>query len=177
MPDRDKRIVYGSTLAGEVYHHPLVKRAAESEIGPDRDISSHSKEHYRYQTAIKMPYLTRTKSIQDFGTLCVDCNLHMQFEERRWQTDQENRRQNFQTATASLHRRGLINKARRLACTEFSSSEETRQEIGLGRESLVERNSDPCLSIQEHTQVHSTDTLSMEEFNFRKTLSGERNEG
>jgi hypothetical protein len=153
-------VLLGNERSAIINHHPFLTPSAESDISPSAD-SYHSPEStkeisYRYTTALLFPYLPSSKNLLDHGTPCPDCTLHMQFSEDRWTKEQENRRRNFQDATASLRGREYINGTRKAASMMYSVSDEASRD-GDGR----------GMSIQEHRLLHTGEILSAAEIKFR----------
>jgi hypothetical protein len=174
LTEKEQRILFGNTRTATIYHHPLSDPQLESDIGEDVGYvapDAVKKATLRYMTAVRLPYLTTSNKVSDYGKLCIYCNLHMSFTEHEWKREQATRRRNGHDSSASLRRRNLVNGAREMACTEYTNSKEALEDQRELSMKMVEDNGTWTeMSFQEHKLTHENEKLSPREREFRAMM-------
>ncbi|KAG9242298.1 hypothetical protein BJ878DRAFT_482151 [Calycina marina] len=195
LSDKEMRILFGRVEVNgpEIWHHPLAQEKDESDIKPRNfhDSSSAKRVLLMYQTAIAIPYLSSDKLTTDYGTMCGDCILHMQWEETRWTNEQRMRARQGHSPYASDRIRAFINHVRRRGCTTYSISPEADVDAGhiskkvralklasgkVPDETLDEHGEKDTfpefrgMSIQEHRQFHVREFLPPKEREYREKM-------
>jgi len=179
LSEKEERTLYGNVLTAAVYHHPLVNPREESDISVDANYAAPDavkKATQTYLSAVQFPYLTTSKKVVEYGVLCEDCNLRMQFEEQRWRIEQETRRRHRQNPSASLATRDNINNVRKNACAQYTASDEALYDLQELAQKMVDGSGTWArLSIQEHKHTHRRERLTQEEREFREQIRKMRN--
>ncbi|KAH8589734.1 hypothetical protein B0O99DRAFT_692294 [Bisporella sp. PMI_857] len=184
-----------------IFHHPLVMDNDESDIKPSPDYvdpTSAKRVLMMYQTAVAFPYLSSSKQICDYGTMCADCILHMEWEENRWINEKIQRIRQGMSPSAPDSVRDFINDVRRKGCATYSVSEDAKidadvitnrargqriasgiddefnlpeskgQDQSLQKKEEQSKKGIQSLSIQEHRLFHAQEVLSKKEREFRE---------
>jgi len=174
LTEKEQRILFGNTRTATIYHHPLSNPRSESDIGEDVGYvapDAIKKATLRYMTAVRLPYLTTSNKVSDYGRVCVYCNFHMCFIETEWKREQATRRRNGHDPSASLRRRNLVNGAREMACVEYTHTEEALKDQREVSMKMVEDNGAWTeMSFQEHTLTHENEKLPPREQEFRAAM-------
>jgi len=195
LNDRENRVLFGRIEAHspQIWHHPLVHAKDESDIKPQHyvDPTSPKRVLLMYQTAVSFPYLSTGKQISDYGTMCGDCILHMQWEETRWTNEQRIRARQGISPHASDRIRSFINHVRRRGCATYSISPEADRDaevisqrvhalrlvIGKDEDERLDENGEKeahfeyrGVSIQEHREFHVREVIPQNEREYRDKM-------
>ena len=195
LNDREMRVLFGriESHGPQIWHHPLVQAKDESDIKPQHyvDPTSAKRVLLMYQTAISFPYLCSGKQISDYGTMCGDCILHMQWEETRWTNEQRTRAMQGISPYASDRIRAFINHVRRRGCATYSISPEAEadaevisQRVRALRISLDKDENETYdehgendahlnyagISIQKHRIFHAREVIPQKEREYREKM-------
>jgi hypothetical protein len=172
----EKRALYGnSERAGIKLHHPFVKPEHESDTYFCDEQVAYPSDRYSqivahtYMSAVRFPYLTKSRQVVEYGTFCKECNIQMEYQEYSWKQEQERRRQAFQFTSQNekMERRDMLNRMRKRASRQYTETEEAEEDWSLKCQKNGVGADEYSMTLVEHQKSHAKDKLSSNERKYR----------